>query len=68
MATIQPKGERIRQAVRWISSERVEDDTKAISMLIKQARAKLRELLERAAAMPEHIVMATAFWMRIRTL
>ena len=37
MATIQPKGEQIRQAVRWISSERVEDDTKAISLLIKQA-------------------------------
>ncbi len=40
MATIQPKGERIRQAVRWISSERVEDDTKAISMLINQAAMK----------------------------
>ncbi len=37
MATIQPKGERVRQAVRWISSERLDDEEKAISSLIQQA-------------------------------
>ena len=37
MATIQPKGERIRQAVKWISSERLEDDKSNVSMLIKKA-------------------------------
>ncbi|HDZ23391.1 MAG TPA: hypothetical protein ENH70_02495 [Desulfobacteraceae bacterium] len=37
MATIQPKGERIRQAVKWIASERLEDDKSNVSMLIKKA-------------------------------
>ena len=37
MATIQPKGERIREAVKWISSERLEDDKRNVSMLIKKA-------------------------------
>jgi hypothetical protein len=37
MATIQPKGERVRQAVRWISSERLDDEGKAISGLIQEA-------------------------------
>ena len=38
MATIQPKGERrIRQAIKWISSELLEDDRKTISILIEKA-------------------------------
>jgi hypothetical protein len=37
MSTIEPKGERIRQAIRWISSERLDDEDKAISKLIQEA-------------------------------
>ena len=37
MATIQPKGENMRQAVRWISAELVEDEKKALSKLIREA-------------------------------
>jgi hypothetical protein len=37
MATIQPKGEKIRQAVKWISCERLEDESKALIMLIQEA-------------------------------
>jgi hypothetical protein len=37
MATIQPKGEKIRQAVKWISAERVVDEKKAFSGLIQEA-------------------------------
>ena len=37
MATIQPKGEKIRQAIRWISSERLEDEGKETSTLIQGA-------------------------------
>jgi len=37
MATIQPKGEKVRQAVKWISSERLEDEKKPIPMLIQDA-------------------------------
>ena len=37
MATIQPKGEKIRQAVKWISSERVEDESRSIPLLIQEA-------------------------------
>ncbi len=37
MATIQPKGEKIRQAVRWISDERLEDENKDVSTLISKA-------------------------------
>ena len=37
MATIQPKGEKIRQAVRWISDERLEDENKDLSKLISKA-------------------------------
>ncbi len=40
MSTIQPKGEKIRQAVKWISAERKEDEKKAISMLIQEASTK----------------------------
>ena len=37
MATIQPKGEKLRQAVKWISAERQEDENKAIRQLIQEA-------------------------------
>lgn len=37
MATIQPKGEKVRQAVRWISSERLEDENRSIQKLIQEA-------------------------------
>ena len=37
MVTIQPKGEKVRQAVKWISSELQEDETKSISKLIQEA-------------------------------
>lgn len=40
MATIQPKGEKIRQAVRWISDERLEDENKDFSALISKAGMK----------------------------
>jgi len=37
MATIQPKGEKIRQALKWISSERLEDENRSIPALIQDA-------------------------------
>jgi hypothetical protein len=37
MATVLPEGEKIRQAVKWISAERLEDENKPLSMLIGQA-------------------------------
>jgi hypothetical protein len=37
MATIQPKGEKIRQAVKWISGELHEDEKKSVQKLIQQA-------------------------------
>ena len=37
MVTIQPKGEKVRQAVKWISSELQEDETKSIPKLIQEA-------------------------------
>jgi hypothetical protein len=37
MATIQPKGEKLRQAVKWISEQRKEDENRAIYRLIEQA-------------------------------
>jgi hypothetical protein len=37
MATIQPKGEKIRQAVKWISGELQEDEKKSIQKLVQQA-------------------------------
>ena len=40
MATIQPKGEKVRQAVRWISEKRLEDENKAFSLLIQEAGAR----------------------------
>ena len=37
MATIQPKGEKIRKAVQWISAERLEDEGKSSFVLIQEA-------------------------------
>ncbi len=37
MATIQPKGEKIRQAVKWISGELQEDEKKSIQKLVQEA-------------------------------
>jgi hypothetical protein len=37
MSTIQPKGEKLRQAVKWISAERLEDENKALSPFIQEA-------------------------------
>jgi hypothetical protein len=37
MGTIQPKGEKVRQAVKWISSELQDDEKKSIPKLIRQA-------------------------------
>jgi hypothetical protein len=40
MPTIIPEGERIRQAVKFISAERMQDDTKPIRKLIQEASLK----------------------------
>lgn len=37
MATIQPKGEKLRQAVRWISDQRLDHPQKTFSLLIQEA-------------------------------
>jgi len=37
VATIQPKGESLKKAVKWISSERLEDEEKSIHLLIQEA-------------------------------
>ena len=37
MATIQPKGEKLRQAVKWISENRREDESRSLNMLIQRA-------------------------------
>jgi hypothetical protein len=37
MATIQPKGEQLRQAIKWISAERQEDENRPIPQLIEKA-------------------------------
>jgi hypothetical protein len=37
MATVQPKGEKLRQAVKWISENRQEDESRSLYMLIQQA-------------------------------
>ena len=37
MPTIMPEGERVRQAVKFISAERVEDEKKSIRKLIQKA-------------------------------
>jgi hypothetical protein len=40
MPTIMPEGERVRQAVRFISAERQESDKKSIRKLIQEASLK----------------------------
>lgn len=40
MPTIMPEGERVRQAVRFISAERQEGDKKSIRKLIQEASLK----------------------------
>jgi hypothetical protein len=40
MPTIIPEGERVRQAVKFISAERMEDDKKSIRKLIQKASLK----------------------------
>jgi hypothetical protein len=37
MATIQPQGENIRQAVKWISAELQEDPSKRVQKLVQEA-------------------------------
>jgi hypothetical protein len=37
MATIQPKGEKLRQAVKWLAAMRQEDETRRIRELIQEA-------------------------------
>jgi len=37
MATIQPKGEKVRQAIKWIAEVRLEDETSPLSSLIEKA-------------------------------
>jgi hypothetical protein len=37
MTTIQPKGEKIRQAMKWISSELQEDEKNPVRKLIQEA-------------------------------
>jgi hypothetical protein len=37
MATIQPKGEKVRQAVKWISENLKEDEKRSIYRLIQDA-------------------------------
>jgi hypothetical protein len=37
MPTIIPEGERVRQAVKFISAERMQDDKKSIRKLIQEA-------------------------------
>ena len=37
MGTIQPKGEQLRQAIKWISAERQENESRAIPRLIEEA-------------------------------
>jgi hypothetical protein len=40
MATIQPKGEQLRQAIKWISAERQEDENRSIPQLIEEAASR----------------------------
>ena len=40
MATIVPRGEKIRQALKWISDNRLYDEKKSISLLIQEAGLK----------------------------
>jgi hypothetical protein len=40
MATIQPKGEKVRQAVKWISEKRKEDAQASLPRLIEEGAAR----------------------------
>ena len=40
MATIQPKGENLRQALKWISENRKEKECKSIPLLIQEAAGR----------------------------
>jgi hypothetical protein len=40
MATIQPKGERVKQAIKWISMKRGECENQGISTLIQEASTR----------------------------
>jgi hypothetical protein len=40
MATIVPKGENIRRALKWISDNRLNDEKKPVSQLIQEAGLK----------------------------
>jgi hypothetical protein len=40
MATIQPKGEKVRQAVKWISEKCKEDEGRSITKLIPEAAGR----------------------------
>ncbi len=40
MSAIQPKGEKVRQAVRWISGCRQEDESRSIALLVQKAAEK----------------------------
>lgn len=37
MATIMPEGEKVRQALKWISAEKREDEAKPLKKLIQEA-------------------------------
>jgi hypothetical protein len=37
VSTIQPKGEKMRQAVKWISEKRKEDESRSFHVLIQEA-------------------------------
>ena len=37
MTTIQPKGEKVKQAITWISEKRQEDNEKTVYLLIQEA-------------------------------
>jgi len=37
LTTIEPKGEKLRKAVKWISSERLEDEEKTLDFLVGEA-------------------------------
>lgn len=40
MTRIQPKGEEVRQAIKWISAERLENENRALPELIQEAASK----------------------------
>lgn len=40
MATIQPKGEKVRQAVKWISEARSGDEESSLALLIQEAAGR----------------------------